>query len=216
MIGGKSVVDMDMLSHFRSMYISFHREIRLACRGAALLLIPLTIFLVVAIIQGYVSPAAALDRPHSLNNEYTYFCTYWSIHNASSGKPGPTNCGIQVAVVAITPPTASDYAKNTYAFGNCTYWAAGRRAQLGHPIPNTWGDAAYWAINAEEEGYTVDHNPSVGSIMQTSGGEGHVAIVERVDPTGYWTISEMNYQGFNVVDYRTLPPSMAAYYSFIH
>lgn len=207
---------MDTLSHYRYLYFSFQREIKLACRGAVLLLIPLTLFMFVAAIEAYVTPAAALDKPHSLNNEYTYYCTYWSIHNASSGKPGPTDCGIQATVVAIQLPSNSDYAKNTYAFGNCTYWAAGRRAQLGHAIPNTWGDAYYWAYHAQADGYVVDHHPTVGSIMQTSAGIGHVAIVERVDPNGYWTISEMNYAGFNQVDYRTLPPAMAAYYNFIH
>src|SRR5471030_2684267 len=65
---------------------------------------------------------------------------------------------------------------DTYDFGYCTYWAALRREQTGHPIPNNWGNANTWAYNALAAGYLVDHAPSVGAIMQTIAGPlGHVA-----------------------------------------
>ena len=51
----------------------------------------------------------------------------------------------------------------------------------GKPISTYWSDAKYWAGNARD-GYTVDHNATVGSIMQTTTGYyGHVAYVERVN-----------------------------------
>lgn len=106
-----------------------------------------------------------------------------------------------------------------YAWGNCTRWAATRRAQINDPIPSSWGNAATWAVRAARDGYVVDHHPTPGSIMQTpnsAGGLGHVAFVESVDPDGTWHISEMNAIGLDKVDYRALPPSAAAYYSFIH
>jgi surface antigen len=108
---------------------------------------------------------------------------------------------------------------NTYAWGNCTYWVSYRRAQVGDPIPNSWGNAATWAPRAAQDGYLVDHHPSPGAIMQTpysAGGLGHVAYVESVDQDGTWHISEMNVLGLDVVDHRSLTALAAADYSFIH
>jgi surface antigen len=109
---------------------------------------------------------------------------------------------------------------DTYAWGNCTYWVSLLRQQAGDPIPNTWGNAATWAIRAALGGYLVDHTPSKGAIMQISNvdnGLGHVAYVQSVNPAdGSWTISEMNVKGLDIVDTKTLPASAALGYSFIH
>jgi surface antigen len=119
--------------------------------------------------------------------------------------------------VAVSPSDNMPYAGNRYAFGNCTYWAAQRRAQIGKPIPNTWGDAYLWAGRARADSYIVDHTPTPGAIMQTSGGSlGHVAFVESVDGDGTWHISEMNVIGLNQADYRKMSPQTASYYNFIH
>jgi surface antigen len=113
-----------------------------------------------------------------------------------------------------------DITGDTYAWGNCTYWVYALRLQAGDPIPTTWGNAATWAPRAAADGYTVDHTPAVGAIMQTAnsaGGLGHVAYVTAVDPTtGVWTISEMNVKGLDVVDITTYAASVAASYNFIH
>lgn len=109
---------------------------------------------------------------------------------------------------------------DTYAWGNCTYWAFALRLQYGDPIPTTWGNANTWDDRAAKDGYLVDHTPSVGSIFQDDnapGGLGHVAYVSAIDPlTGDWTISEMNAQGLNVVDTRTYKAGTAIFYNFIH
>ena len=109
---------------------------------------------------------------------------------------------------------------NTYEWGNCTYWVFIKRKEAGNPIPNTWGNAADWALNAMFQDYKVDQTPAVGAIMQTAdsaGGLGHVAYVTKVDPiTGSWTISEMNVKGLNVVSERILTVLDARKYSFIH
>lgn len=109
---------------------------------------------------------------------------------------------------------------NTYAWGNCTYWVFIKRKEAGDPIPNTWGNAADWELNARLQGYKVDQTPTVGSIMQTANsahGLGHVAYVTAVDSvTGSWTISEMNAKGLNVVSERTLTVFDARLYNFIH
>lgn len=114
------------------------------------------------------------------------------------------------------PPIASD----TYAFGNCTWWVFYLRLKIGDPIPNTWGNAISWAVNAEADGYEVNHTPSYSSIMQdpnAPGGLGHVAFVTAVNSNnGAWTISEMNRVGFDEVDTRVMPADQAIEYNFIH
>jgi surface antigen len=112
------------------------------------------------------------------------------------------------------PPVPGD----TYAWGNCTYWAFAMRLQAGNPIPTTWGNANTWAIDALADGYVVDHTPTVGAVMATTAGDlGHVAYVTAVDSvTGAWTISEMNAPHLDVVDARTLPASQDLLYYFIH
>jgi surface antigen len=109
---------------------------------------------------------------------------------------------------------------DTYDWGNCTYWAALLRQQAGDPIPNGWGNASSWALNAKLDGYVVNNTPATGAIMQISdvdNGLGHVAYVESVDSlTGAWTISEMNVKGLDIVDTRTYPASAAAGFNFIH
>lgn len=112
-------------------------------------------------------------------------------------------------------------AGNRYAFGNCTWYAFERRAQLGRPIGSFWGNAATWAYNARAAGFRVDNVPEVGAIAQWNayqGGSyyaGHVGIVESVNSDGSITISEMNYLGnFNRVTSRTLSPGSVS--NFIH
>jgi surface antigen len=118
------------------------------------------------------------------------------------------------AVSLYTGPISTT---DTYFYGQCTYWAALRRQQTGKPIPNNWGNANTWALNAGHVGYTVDHIPAVGAIMQTTAGQfGHVAFVESVSGDGGWTISEMNFKGWDVTDNRKLAAADANNYSFIH
>lgn len=110
-------------------------------------------------------------------------------------------------------------AGDLYDYGNCTYWAAMRRIQIGEPIPENWGNAADWMTNALFSGYKVDQTPTKYAIMQTplgANGLGHVAFVESVDPNGAWHISEMNVVGFDEVDYKAMPAAAAKSYSFIH
>lgn len=109
---------------------------------------------------------------------------------------------------------------NKYAFGNCTYYAYERRAQMGRPIGSFWGNAATWAMYARAAGFTVNNTPAVGAIMQNGGGYGHVAIVEEVFSNGDIRISEMNYYGggggFNIVSGRTVSAGQASAFNYIH
>lgn len=111
-----------------------------------------------------------------------------------------------------------EVAGDTYAWGNCTYWAFALRLKAGNPIPTTWGNANTWDDRAITDGYIVDHTPSVGAVYQTDAGAlGHVAYVSAVNPaTGDWTISEMNTKGFNIVNTRTFKAGAALFANFIH
>lgn len=168
--------------------------------------------------RAFLNPAAsALQGSAYFAGINRSYCSYWALDHAEVGKPTASPCGVMMISVAISPSDAMPYTGNKYAFGNCTYWAAQRRAQIGKPIPNTWGDAYLWAGRARRDGFAVDHTPTPGAIMQTSGGGlGHVAFVESVDGDGTWHISEMNVIGLNQVDYRIMPARTAAYYNFIH
>lgn len=136
---------------------------------------------------------------------------------AQAPPPAPKS----TATVAAAPasPVSVPAPPDLYAWGNCTWWVAKRRAQVNEPIPNSWGNADTWAERASAQGYLIDHNPSPGAIMQipwSDGGLGHVAFVENVNPDGSWRISEMNVIGLGRVDYRVEPAAVASQYNFIH
>lgn len=114
---------------------------------------------------------------------------------------------------------------NRYAFGNCTWYAYNRRAELGEPVGSFWGNASTWAIAARGSGYLVDDNPTPGAVQQSGGGYdgfGHVAVVESTVPGVSVTISEMNaYRaggGFDRVDYFTMSwaEAVGGNYNYIH
>jgi surface antigen len=131
----------------------------------------------------------------------------------------PTPKPAASAPVAAAPTKELTADGDPYAWGNCTWWVYMLRQQIGETIPGNWGNAADWTYNATSDGYTVDHTPSYGAIMQISGvdhGLGHVAFVESVDPDGTWHISEMNVIGLDEVDNKAMPASAAADYYFIH
>lgn len=120
----------------------------------------------------------------------------------------------------VNSSIANASAGNAYAFGNCTWYAYERRAQLGRPVGSFWGNAATWSMYARAAGFTVNSTPAVGAVMQNGGGYGHVAIVEQVMPNGDIRISEMNYLGggggFNIVSGRTISAGQTRSYSYIH
>ncbi|MGV9001569.1 MAG: LysM peptidoglycan-binding domain-containing protein [Candidatus Saccharimonadaceae bacterium] len=145
---------------------------------------------------GYVAPRAVVTTGG------TYITGYSS--GFSNGKTWFIKRG--------TPNTGS------YAFGNCTAYVFDRRAELGIPVGQRWGNAGSWATNARNTpGYTVNRTPSAGAVIQDSG---HVAIVEAVLPNGDLQLSEMNARvaggGFNIVSGRILPASQVSQYYYIH
>ncbi|HEV3231463.1 MAG TPA: LysM peptidoglycan-binding domain-containing protein [Candidatus Dormibacteraeota bacterium] len=99
---------------------------------------------------------------------------------------------------------------NHFPWGWCTWYVASRRS-----VP--WsGDAHTWYANAQAYGYPTGHTPRVGAIMVTwESGWGHVAYVEAVDGS-CWTVSEMNYRGFGMVDQRHICPGQVPLIGFIY
>jgi peptidoglycan hydrolase CwlO-like protein len=98
---------------------------------------------------------------------------------------------------------------NHFAFGQCTYYVATRRC-----VP-WFGNAGQWLHAAAEYGFATGRTPRVGAIAVWRPGQagaspaGHVGFVEAVGPgdgvpSGTFKVSEMNWGGWDRVDYRIL------------
>jgi surface antigen len=114
---------------------------------------------------------------------------------------------------AATPATWSGTGQwpNRFAYGYCTWYVANRRF-----VP-WFGNAIAWWPNAGTYGYAEGPAPKVGAIMVTrESGYGHVAYVESVNADGSWTVSEMNFAGWNQVDRRTIHPGQVPLVGFIY
>ncbi len=94
---------------------------------------------------------------------------------------------------------------NTYAYGYCTWYVAGRRY-----IPNMLGNANQWPYNAPRAGMAVGSTPRAGAAGVTRWGN-HVVYIERVEgSTVYY--SDMNgAAGWGRVGYGSGPASNYIY-----
>lgn len=99
---------------------------------------------------------------------------------------------------------------NTFPWGYCTWWVANKRY-----VP--WsGNAWQWYYNAQAMGYATGSTPRPGSIFVSwESWVGHVGYVESVSGNSY-TISEMNYYGYGVVNTRTITPGSVPLIGFIY
>lgn len=79
------------------------------------------------------------------------------------------------------------YGYNGYDYGYCTWYVA---TQIN--VPANWGNASTWAYYARLSGWHVSSTPTVGSIAQKGGGDGHVGIVVGVNPDGSIVLRDMN------------------------
>jgi surface antigen len=116
------------------------------------------------------------------------------------------------AVVPVFNPVSGGPVSNHFPGGYCTWYVAGRR-----DIP-WFGNAIDWWQNAQPYGYAEGSQPQVGSIMVTreSVVYGHVAYVESVNKDGSWTVSEMNFVGWNVKSLRSIRPGQVPLVGFIY
>lgn len=107
----------------------------------------------------------------------------------------------------VGPATGEGHA---FPYGYCTWYVAQKRN-----IP--WsGNAGTWLYHAKSMGYATSRTPSVGAIMVSSESWwGHVAIVEKVNGDGTFTVSEMNYKGWAKKSSRVIDSHSRAIKGFI-
>lgn len=99
------------------------------------------------------------------------------------------------------PATSSG---NKYVAGYCTWYVKNKRPDL----PNNLGNAITWVSRAAAQGLSTGSTPAVGAVGQQGN---HVVYVTGVNGDGTVTISEMNFDGWNVVSSRTVPASNFSY-----
>src|ERR1700682_5028125 len=123
------------------------------------------------------------------------------------------NLNSRIAAAQAPPPThfssgggsggGGGSCGNHFSYGYCTWYVANRRC-----IP-WFGNAWEWYGQAAAAGYPVGSQARVGAVAVWGVGMsawGHVAYVESVQPNGF-TVSEMNYNAWGVVNTRFVPYS---------
>ncbi len=124
------------------------------------------------------------------------------------------------ALASILPPVAQPLTSltpgswgNHFAFGECTWYVATQRY-----VP-WFGDAWQWWGAAAASGFAEGEIPTVGAIavFGTSGISplGHVAYVVGVG-NGQFEVAEMNFGGWDQVDYRWVPDGGDSLLGFIY
>ncbi|MGA7988335.1 MAG: CHAP domain-containing protein [Candidatus Dormiibacterota bacterium] len=146
-----------------------------------------------------------------------------------SGLSGPArhiaaeiaNIDNQIAYIEAGPHVGNAPCGDHFAYGFCTYYVATRRC-----VP--WlGNARDWYVAAAAMGYREGSMPVAGAIVVFRPGIdgtsslGHVAYVEAVGPAagipaGAFKLSEMNFAGWNRVDYRVLSDTDGSIEGFIY
>ena len=103
---------------------------------------------------------------------------------------------------------------NPFPWGECTWWASGKRPDL---FPRVHGNAGDWLSEAQRAGIPTGSTPAVGAIAVFfpytggAGGYGHVAYVESVNRDGTITISEYNWIGYHRgPDFRRISPRIVS------
>jgi surface antigen len=183
-------------------------------------------------VNGIVYTVAAGDTPDTLAQKFTADKDLIvSVNDAevSGLKPGEVILIPNGVVQAVAAPRSSYtgyawggatpiYSANGYDYGWCTWWAANRRAQIGHPVPSNLGNAISWYYIARNMGMPVGSTPQAGAVLwdATIGGLGHVAFVESMNPDGSILVSDMNYPIWGKATYRTVPPGEFGRYKFIY
>jgi surface antigen len=96
---------------------------------------------------------------------------------------------------------------NNFPYGQCTWWAAQSRPDIG---ANVIGNASSWLYSARASGLPTGATPRVGAIVvyqpgaQGADWTGHVAYVTSVAGDGvHFTISEMNFPYWGSVTRRS-------------
>lgn len=108
---------------------------------------------------------------------------------------------VPTLVRTINNTPAGNTAGNTYAAGNCTWYAKSQRPDL----PNRLGNADRWLYGARAAGFATGTTPQIGAVAVTRA-YSHVSIVIAFTETTT-TVKEMNYKGYGIISTRTAPIS---------
>ncbi len=105
-----------------------------------------------------------------------------------------------------TRPAIRRSSTNNFPWGQCTWWAAQSRPDIGSVVV---GNASAWLYSARSAGLATGFMPRAGAIVvyqpgaQGAGWTGHVAYVTSVNPDGVtFNISEMNFPIWGGVTHR--------------
>lgn len=150
------------------------------------------------------------------NGHWIYVGNELKVNEESETNTSDKENNHDTAFVAIDKRNENiNNAKNSYPFGQCTWYV---KASLGW-VGNYWGNAQDWAKSAQTAGYQVNGEAKPGSVAVFSPGlhgadatYGHVAVVENVNSDGTILISEGN-AGRGLYSTRTVPTASV---QFIH
>lgn len=180
-----------------------------------------------------VKPAAAKQQQSNTNAVKPSQTNITSTQSSTTAKPSQTTTSGQSTATAATPvastPTTTSHSNgynpsgNTYDWGQCTWFAKNRASWAG----NYWGNGGNWDTSARAQGFTVNNQPTAGSLVvfhpgQSVGGQwtadsyaGHVAYVESVSGNTI-TISQggMGFSNPGGPNYQTI--TSASQYTYIH
>lgn len=178
---------------------------------------------VVYIVLSLFAANAVLNTVTFFGDNSSLLFSTASFGNSSSPKPTavtaptgpkptrlpPYDTEIDPSKPGSTPPSTPRVARggsggNSYAAGNCTWYAKSKRPDL----PNNLGNANTWASRAASQGIPTGSTPQLGAVGQQGM---HVVYVERVNPDGTVFISEMNKIGYGKISTRTVPASSFKY-----
>lgn len=104
-------------------------------------------------------------------------------------------------------PAIHSSGSNYFPWGQCTFWAAQERPDIGSRVI---GNAASWLYSARAAGLATGSAPRAGAVVvyqpgaQGAAWTGHVGYVTSVSPDGvHFTISEMNFPYWGRVTSRS-------------
>jgi len=172
------------------------RTVQVSCAALSVVLM----FLAVIFAGGYATGAAGQSSGHVV--VLPGFAA--PAGRATGGTVPPPLLGRSVRTTDdLLPGIPLGGYPSSFPAGECTFWAS-----RNHPA--SWNGNAYqWYVAARAARVPTSSTPSVGAIVVYAPAHpydaqfGHVAIVTDVG-LGTYTVSEMNYRGWGVVDARTV------------
>lgn len=124
---------------------------------------------------------------------------------AAAAREAARIAALRLVVISSYAP---DSAGNTYALGNCTWYAKSRRPDL----PNSLGNANTWYSRAAAQGFKTGREARTNAVGVSFGGYyGHVVYVEKWLGNGRIIISEMNVNGLYSMQTREASESEFVY-----